>query len=125
METLYERITERHVMDGETIKEAALGLASEAGEVVQLVRKNVYDGQKLSEGEMLVELSDVLHYLVLACACYGITLEQLADVNGTKLKARDKGCGHLFDALMYGFSGVYGNFDEELAEINAAIEVVS
>ena len=38
--------------------EAALGLSSEAGEYLQLLRKWKYENVEFNEGEAIVELSD-------------------------------------------------------------------
>lgn len=119
LDELYGRINERHIMDSMTIGEAALGLASEAGEVAQLIRKDRYEGKSLNEGEMLMELSDVLHYLVLACSCYGITLDDLARVNTAKMAAKDDGQLDGFDAAMHHFSAL--DFDAEFALIAQAL----
>lgn len=43
----------------------ALGLAGEAGEVVELVKKHVYHGAELNAERLQEELGDVLFYLAL------------------------------------------------------------
>lgn len=121
---LYERINERHDMGEMTIVEAALGLVSESGEVAQLVRKREFETQALNVGEMLTELSDVLHYLVLACSCYGVTLADLGEINRVKLKARDMGNEKVFNAMMHHYDEFADSVDE-LAKVENALEVVS
>ena len=46
--------------------EAAMGIASEAGEYLQLVRKWKYEDETYNEGAALNELGEVQHYVILA-----------------------------------------------------------
>ena len=50
-----------------SLVEAALGLASEAGEVAQIIRKHEYESHGIKPGSLALELGDVLHYLAQAC----------------------------------------------------------
>ena len=120
---VYEKINERHEMDKHTLTEAALGLASEAGEVAQLVRKRDFEGCVLSTGSMLMELSDVLHYLILACSCYGLTLDELAEINMVKCHARDIGQGAHYEALMWHYDE-NNDFNHEMGIVRDALEVI-
>lgn len=120
---LYETVNARHSWSHNTVLEAALGLASEAGEVAQLVRKGRFESIPIRPGVMLMELSDVLHYLMLACACYGVTLEQVGDINAAKMKARDDGNGQWFEALMYQFD-IDKDFGEQMDEVKAHLEAL-
>lgn len=120
---VYEKINERHEMGKHTLTEAALGLASEAGEVAQLVRKRDFEGCVLSTGSMLMELSDVLHYLILACSCYGLTLDELAEINMVKCHARDIGQGAHYEALMWHYDE-NNDFDHEMSIVRDALEVI-
>lgn len=120
---VYEKINERHEMSKHTLTEAALGLASEAGEVAQLVRKRDFEGCVLSTGSMLMELSDVLHYLILACSCYGLTLDELAEINMVKCHARDIGQGAHYEALMWHYDE-NNDFDHEMGIVRDALEVI-
>ena len=119
---IYETINSRHEMDKHTLTEAALGLASEAGEVAQLVRKRDFEGCVLSTGSMLMELSDVLHYLILACSCYGLTLEELGEINMVKCHARDIGQGAHYEALMWHYDE-NNDFDHEMSIVRDALQL--
>lgn len=105
-------------------QEAAEGIASEAGEYLQHVRKWNYEGVPFNQGEAMVELSDVLHYVLQACRDHGITIEQLARVNLMKLRARKKGEVRTFDREMRNLQ-YSGELDHTLDGIEALIEVVS
>lgn len=66
----------------------ALGLAGEAGEVADLVKKSVYHQQGLDREKLIKELGDVCWYLTAICSGLGITLEEVAQANIKKLQAR-------------------------------------
>jgi NTP pyrophosphatase (non-canonical NTP hydrolase) len=67
---------------------AAMGLAGETGEVMELLKKHWRDGKHPGE-DMLLELGDVLHYLLVIAHAYGWTLGDLMEANVTKLTKRD------------------------------------
>lgn len=67
---------------------AALGLAGETGEVVELLKKHYRDGTHPG-ADMLLELGDVLHYLTVIAKAYGWSLEKIMNANVRKLDARD------------------------------------
>lgn len=104
--------------------EAAMGIDSEGGEYMEHVRKWKYESKTYNEGAAIVELSDVLHYVVLACLHHGITLEDLAWVNIVKLDARDKGEERAYNQVMRGVGGAV-SVAEALDELETALAVVS
>lgn len=79
--------------------EVVLGLASEVGEIAQCLRKSDFEFCNFDDAEVLMELGDVLHYLVLACYHFDISLADLARMNRRKLKCRDLGRYDGFMAL--------------------------
>ena len=65
-----------------------LGLAGEAGECADLVKKCFFqDGRDIRE-DLKDELGDVLWYVVEAVTAMGLTLEEVAQHNVDKLKRR-------------------------------------
>lgn len=77
---------------------AVMGLAGEAGEVVEPLKKFFRDGKE-PQG-LLLELGDVLHYLTAIAHMHGYTLQQVADANIAKLAERwvrghKEGAAHL------------------------------
>lgn len=74
--------------DTQRIPHVALGLAGEAGEVADLVKKSQYEGNRLDLEKLEEELGDVLWYLQCMCNYLGLTIEQLAKLNIQKLAAR-------------------------------------
>ncbi len=124
LEKLTKKVNERHPHAVMVPEEAAMGIASEAGEYLQLVRKWAYEEQPFDEGEAIVELADVLHYVELACHGHGITLDDLAGINVAKIEAREKGEMRLFDRVMHSVGKGMG-LDEALDELESLIAVVS
>lgn len=66
----------------------ALGLCGEAGEVAELVKKEVYHGKRALAGDVAKELGDTLWYLVRLARSYGWTLEEVLEINVMKLAKR-------------------------------------
>lgn len=66
----------------------ALGLAGEAGEVVEMVKKARFHGKPYDVDAMCKELGDVLWYVTDMCAEHGLTLAEVAEANVAKLRAR-------------------------------------
>lgn len=75
----------------DNLREACEGLASESGELLQCQRKMTYERTMIPPGEFLIEAADVLHYLALFCRQAGVGVDDLANINMSKLKARDLG----------------------------------
>ncbi|MED3623246.1 nucleoside triphosphate pyrophosphohydrolase family protein [Neobacillus thermocopriae] len=66
----------------------ALGIAGEAGEVADLIKKNIFHGHDLSKEEINKELGDVLWYISQIARLVGLTLDEIATSNIDKLIRR-------------------------------------
>jgi NTP pyrophosphatase (non-canonical NTP hydrolase) len=64
---------------------AAMGLAGEAGEVCDLLKKHLLHGKLLNRDELKDELGDVLWYLQHTCNTFGIPMAEVAHGNIRKL----------------------------------------
>ena len=70
---------------------AALGLGSEAGEFVEIVKKMVLQGKPPSEDNifhMKRELGDIMWYWATACSSLGLDPYEVIHENQVKLEAR-------------------------------------
>lgn len=76
------------VIENEEVLEAALGIAGEAGEVADIIKKYVYYGKSLDLEHLREELGDTFHYLVRIAYHYGFSVQDLADHNVHKLEGR-------------------------------------
>lgn len=66
----------------------AIGLAGEAGEVAELVKKGVFHRHEIDTGKLFKELGDVLWYVACMCTCLGMDLGEVMQGNIDKLKER-------------------------------------
>ena len=67
--------------------ENVLGLAGEAGEVADVVKKSIRDGESRPV-RFVEELGDVLWYLTSLAGQMGFSIEELASLNYQKLHER-------------------------------------
>ncbi len=72
----------------ERLVDAAAGLAEEAGEVLGLVRKRVFQKREASREKLVEELGDVLWCLAVTAHSLGIPLSEVASANEAKLRQR-------------------------------------
>jgi len=70
------------------IVNGALGLAGEAGEVVELIKKHRYHGRDLDLDALKKEIGDVLWYLAEIATQAGLSLDDCAAHNLAKLRER-------------------------------------
>lgn len=75
-------------VDHDTLVVAALGLAGETGEFVELIKKHFFHGKAFDREAVKKELGDVLWYLALAASAAELSLDTIAAANIEKLRAR-------------------------------------
>ncbi|HET9424344.1 MAG TPA: nucleoside triphosphate pyrophosphohydrolase family protein [Gemmatimonadaceae bacterium] len=68
--------------------DGAAGLSEEAGEVLALVRKHLYQGRDLDRDKLEQELGDALWCLAMTARAAGIPFESVAKTNIAKLEKR-------------------------------------
>ncbi len=66
----------------------SLGLAGEAGEFANKIKKWAWHGSTLTTEDIADELGDVLWYLADLASAYGLTLDEIATGNIAKLYRR-------------------------------------
>ena len=67
---------------------AALGLAGETGEVIDYIKKFLFQGKPWDKNKLIEELGDVRWYLEYMCISVGTTLEEVEEANVNKLRKR-------------------------------------
>lgn len=72
----------------ERLLDAAAGLAEEAGEVLGLIRKRLFQQRDVGSDRLKEELGDVLWCLATTADTLGLTLAEVADANLRKLARR-------------------------------------
>lgn len=76
------------VLDTDRFLMAGLGIAGEAGEIADLVKKVRYHDHKPNGEKFVEELGDLLWYTVVMCEALGVTLEDVMKYNIEKLQKR-------------------------------------
>jgi NTP pyrophosphatase (non-canonical NTP hydrolase) len=74
--------------DRERLLDSAAGLSEEAGEILSLVRKYAFQSKTLERERISEELGDALWCLAMTAKHAGISLEEVAESNVAKLRAR-------------------------------------
>ena len=68
--------------------DAAAGLAEEAGEVLGVVRKHLFQRRALDREALAEELGDALWCLAAVASSLGLSLDRVAEANVEKLRRR-------------------------------------
>lgn len=69
---------------------AAIGIAGEAGELLDAVRKHVFEGEPLDRENVIEELGDLCFYLEAACQSIKMKRADIEELNMAKLFERYK-----------------------------------
>jgi len=73
---------------------AAVGVSAEGGEFMEIVKKMVFQGKPYNDDNrehLIIELGDVMWYVMQACAALDVSLEDVVAGNVEKLKKRYPG----------------------------------
>jgi len=73
---------------------AAVGISAEGGEFMEIVKKMVFQGKPWNDDNrehLIIELGDVMWYVMQACAALDVSLEDVVAGNVEKLKKRYPG----------------------------------
>lgn len=65
-----------------------MGLAGEIGEVIDIMKKHIYQGKELDITDVIEEVGDVLWYIANFCNVNNITMDECMESNIKKLKKR-------------------------------------
>ena len=66
----------------------AMGLNGEAGEVIDILKKHIFQGHNLDKEHIAKELGDCLWYIAVCAKGAGYTLDEIAEMNKAKLRKR-------------------------------------
>lgn len=84
-------LKQTHDLDLNRLLTASVGMAAEAGEFSEIVKKMAFQGKPYNEDNrehMLLELGDTLWYLIQACVALGSSIEEVTSMNYRKLTKR-------------------------------------
>lgn len=65
-----------------------MGLAGEIGEVIDIMKKHIYQGKELDITDVIEEVGDVLWYIANFCNVNNITMDECMENNIKKLRKR-------------------------------------
>ena len=66
----------------------AMGLNGEAGEVIDILKKYMFQGHDIDKEHLAKECGDVLWYLAVFAKGLGYNLDEIAEMNKEKLRKR-------------------------------------
>jgi NTP pyrophosphatase (non-canonical NTP hydrolase) len=74
----------------EEVLHAAIGLVGEAGEIMEHIKKNIFQGRKefMQPEDLKKEFGDVEYYLTKLEDLFGLAKDDVLEANNAKLKAR-------------------------------------
>ena len=78
----------------ERLTTAAVGMSAESGEFLEIVKKMVFQGKPWNDDNrehLIIELGDVMWYVMQACMALGVSLDEVVEGNVEKLKKRYPG----------------------------------
>ena len=73
---------------------AAVGISAEGGEFMEIVKKMVFQCKPCNDDtreHLIIQLGDVMWYVMQACAALNVTLDEVIEGNVEKLKRRYPG----------------------------------
>ena len=78
----------------ERLTTSGVGLAAESGEFLEIIKKMVFQGKPWNDANrehLIIELGDVMWYVMQACAALDVPIEDVVAGNVEKLKKRYPG----------------------------------
>ena len=78
----------------ERLLTASVGLSAESGEFMEIVKKMLFQGKPWTDDNrehLIIELGDVMWYVMQACAALDVSIEDVVAGNVEKLKKRYPG----------------------------------
>jgi len=83
-EAIKSRVTDENIR----LLHAGIGLATEAGETLDALKKHVFYGQDLDKGNLAEETGDLVWYLAIVLDVLGLSFDDIMEANIKKLKTR-------------------------------------
>jgi len=70
------------------ILHGSMGIVTEAGELMDALKKHIYYGKELDLVNIKEEMGDIMWYMAILCDELGTSFDELTTINIDKLKAR-------------------------------------
>ena len=85
MKTLNPSLTKKDMLVN-----GVMGLNGESGEVIDIVKKHMFQGHELDKDKLKKELGDVMWYVAEVCEALDLSLDEVMEGNIEKLAKRFK-----------------------------------
>ena len=72
----------------QALVEAALGLAGETGEAVDIVKKTMFGGHPFDKEKLMLEMGDIAWYLAEMCLALNVSFQDILEMNIKKQEKR-------------------------------------
>ena len=82
------RTANKALSKDQLLLDGIMGLAGEAGECVDIMKKHLFQGHDLDRHHLMKECGDVAWYLAVTAHALGYTLDEVLTTNKEKLEAR-------------------------------------
>lgn len=82
------RTAKKDLSNTEQLTNGLMGLAGEAGEAIDIMKKHLFQGHDLEREHIAKELGDVAWYLAVSAHALGYSLEEILQMNIEKLQKR-------------------------------------
>ena len=79
------------------LENGLIGLVAEGGEALDVLKKHLFQGHEMDSRHIASELGDVYWYLAVSAWALGYELDEIANMNLQKLRARYPGEGFEVD----------------------------
>jgi len=87
-EDFVDRLFQKRRANGDGLLHAAIGIAGEAGEILDAVKKHWVYGKELDRENLIEELGDLIHYYQMMCLVLNIDADVPVEANMVKLRKR-------------------------------------
>ena len=87
-------IVEEQGVDPSRLLTSGIGLSGEVGEFNEIIKKCIFQGKEMDEDtvtHLKSELGDIMWYVAQGCLALDTSIEELIDINTTKLEKRYPG----------------------------------
>lgn len=82
------RTLNKDIKKEDILVNGAMGLCGESGEVIDLIKKHLFQGHDLNKEDIIKELGDIAWYLAETATALDVDLEEVFIKNIEKLKKR-------------------------------------
>lgn len=88
LKTLSSQFHFSPTQDNCNLLHAAIGIATESGELLDAIKKSTFYGKQLDSVNLREELGDLMWYIAIACESLRTSIDEVCQINIEKLRTR-------------------------------------